>query len=359
MSDRLPWLEYTGQTTPELIACKSTHSIASLSFAFEWGIQAKARRASEADLTAEELLVLAVLALEREVNNGGYFQFFWNSSRRFAPIIVESLLRLGCADAAAITERAIAALRLKSLSVESVSEAIVSENAKRDAILDACDQDFYKLPAIPEQLFSFIEEHQNRIVLSRTDDYPRHPIPQKLSNVSRLYIGLVTWKKDWNPGLEEARQVAEQLARKEGLPATEAEIEGAAVLHVLERSTHAGDLGNAEYLAVRAFELMRDEPMHTVVHRSLVHRLIQTGRVNLADAMTLKYLEYLKACDLSDLRTQNGLLFWVPLLQKKREILPLSVEFFTANFPQVNLNKPLPAQQIVKGRRAPGTGPAH
>ena len=95
MRERKPSLEYTGQTTPELLACKDSHSIGCLFLAFEWGIEAKERRIGEAALTEEERLVLAVQAVDREVNNGGYDQFFRNSSRRFTPIVVRSLQLLG------------------------------------------------------------------------------------------------------------------------------------------------------------------------------------------------------------------------------------------------------------------------
>ena len=87
----LEWLEYEGQTTSELMACKNTHRIDSILCAFEWGIQAKSKPEGEDALTDEERLVLAVMALTREVNNGGYHQFFVNSSSRFAPTIVDSL----------------------------------------------------------------------------------------------------------------------------------------------------------------------------------------------------------------------------------------------------------------------------
>ena len=90
----LPWLDYTGQSTQELIACKNTHRIDSLLCALEEGIQAKERQDGEAGLTDEERVVLAVRALDREVNNGGFSQFFANSSRRFVPIIVDSLRRI-------------------------------------------------------------------------------------------------------------------------------------------------------------------------------------------------------------------------------------------------------------------------
>jgi AraC-like DNA-binding protein len=62
--EKLPWLEYTGQTTSKLIACKNTHRIASLLCAFEWGIQAKVGPGSEEELTKDEPLVLAVMALQ-------------------------------------------------------------------------------------------------------------------------------------------------------------------------------------------------------------------------------------------------------------------------------------------------------
>jgi hypothetical protein len=68
----LPGLDYTGQTTPELLACKDSHRIDSLLCAFEDGIQAKLNPPHDACLNDEENLVLAVMALEREVKNGGY-----------------------------------------------------------------------------------------------------------------------------------------------------------------------------------------------------------------------------------------------------------------------------------------------
>jgi hypothetical protein len=88
----LPWLDYSGEAASELIACKNSHRIDSLLCAFEEGIQNK--REQQGSVTDEERLVLAVMALEREVNNGGHRQFFVNSSREFAPVIEESLLRI-------------------------------------------------------------------------------------------------------------------------------------------------------------------------------------------------------------------------------------------------------------------------
>jgi len=39
--EKVPWLDYTGQTTRELLACKESHAIVSLLCALEESIQAK------------------------------------------------------------------------------------------------------------------------------------------------------------------------------------------------------------------------------------------------------------------------------------------------------------------------------
>src|SRR5260370_16965113 len=50
-----------------------------------------------------------IWAVESEVNNGGFSQYFLNSSAESAPFVVEALRIIGAADTAAICERAIAA----------------------------------------------------------------------------------------------------------------------------------------------------------------------------------------------------------------------------------------------------------
>lgn len=84
----LPWLEYAGQSTAALIAAKETHRIDSILCAFEQAVQRKLEL--EQALSEEEMLILAVEALEREVNNGGYHQFFVNSPQ-FAGSIADFL----------------------------------------------------------------------------------------------------------------------------------------------------------------------------------------------------------------------------------------------------------------------------
>jgi len=69
------------------------YRIDSLVLAFEQAISRKAARAGDRRLANEERVRLAVEALEREVNNGGYDQFFLNPS---ASVIVDSQSSFRC-----------------------------------------------------------------------------------------------------------------------------------------------------------------------------------------------------------------------------------------------------------------------
>jgi len=354
---RLPRFEYTGQTTPEILACKGTHGLSSLLLAFEWGIEAKVRASNGEPPTEAEITVLAVQALNREVNNGGYHQFFWNSSRQYAPIIADALRRIGCSETAAITERAIAALNPDALTVEAVNSAILPESKERDAIFSLCDKDFYRLPDISVNLFAFLEDHQNDVQLIRTDDYPRFPPKRPRSNATILRSKLEWYKKGWNPSFEEACNVARELAAQKEISATDGDIEGAATLFCLKRCVRAGDFETGKTLADRASELMRDDPTYIITLRDWAQFLVTSGRQALADVTSINYLKYLKQCDPSEVSTVNSIRFWAELLQTNPEALPESHKFFISNFPELDLNKPIEKKAFVKNGRAPGTGP--
>jgi hypothetical protein len=307
----LPWLDYTGQTTAELLACKETHRIDSLLCAFEQGIQAKGE-----NITEEEVLVLAVMALDREVNNGGYSQFFVNSSRRFAPIIAHCLGQIGCTATQEITVRALAAT-----------------GGERKSILDECDQDYYKLNEITPNLFRFVEQHQDRIQLVKAIlPPPRKPTP--LSTASKLHIKLTLSKKR-TLDLDAARTLAREIAHNSGMSAADSDIESAAALYAFTCAVAAADLEAAERAAPAAFDLMRDDTSHCVIHRKWVELAIDAARWGTADAATLAYLKYLESCDRSELGTKNRILYWGVLLQKAPGMLPQSEQYFAEAFPDV------------------------
>ena len=106
--NKIPWLDYTGQSTADILAHKATHRVDSLLCALEQAILHRQSRFPALETTPEERTLLAVMALEQEVNNGGYHQFFINSSRKYALTIVPA-----------------------------------KPNPERDKVLDAIDSQFY------------------------------------------------------------------------------------------------------------------------------------------------------------------------------------------------------------------------
>jgi hypothetical protein len=126
----LLWLDgYCGQTVEELIALESKYRIESLVLAFECALGKKAARLGRESLSDEESIILAVEALEREVNNGGYDQYFFNTPE-YAPMIVRALQRIGCPKTAEITQNALIILQEMSITAEEF----------RPRILDVTDE---------------------------------------------------------------------------------------------------------------------------------------------------------------------------------------------------------------------------
>lgn len=166
----LPFLEeYSGQSTDELLAMEKTHRIDSLLFVFELGIEKRKNRDGIEGLTTEEVIVLAVEGLEREVNNGGYDQFFVNSSAEYASVIVDALRRIGCPEVAAITKDAIAALGAPDLAWDTVEAFIHEDDEERDETLSACDDRYFEYPEdIAGNLFAFIKANRDNVRLPPT-----------------------------------------------------------------------------------------------------------------------------------------------------------------------------------------------
>lgn len=136
-----PWIEYTGQSSAELIALHQTHRIDSILCALEWAIQAKQEQQK---LSSEETLFLSIMALDREVMNGGFDQFFTNSSSQYAPVIVENLRAIGSENTARLAERAL-------------------ENREDFDALDAIDQEYYANYENEAKLWAYIQRHAQAI----------------------------------------------------------------------------------------------------------------------------------------------------------------------------------------------------
>jgi hypothetical protein len=191
--ENLEWLpEYSGQTVEELLALAAEYRVDSLIVALEQALDQKSARVGEQKLSEEERIVLAIEALEREVNNGGYSQFFTNSSGEYTPIIYESLVRIQCPEVGKITRRAIEALGPSTWTAGAIASSVAAyaeeENhhfeskggstfqrlpvdpnspSKHDAIwieLDQCDQLYYRATEnIAQKLFEFVKTNKQAI----------------------------------------------------------------------------------------------------------------------------------------------------------------------------------------------------
>ncbi len=163
----LRWLEsYNGESTDQLIALRTIYDITSINLAFEQAIDQKAYRIGEDNLTLEERTVLAIEALDREVNNGGYGQFFVNSSRQYADMIVDALQRIGCHKTAEITLRALKIVQKSPITENEMKFGTWEENETRQPELDICDNLYFaRVESIDDHLFSFIVEKRKQIAL--------------------------------------------------------------------------------------------------------------------------------------------------------------------------------------------------
>lgn len=162
MSDSDFLESYDGQSADELIALEGRYRIDSIVLAFEQAVQAKLEREPLAD---EERVILAVEALEREVNNGGYHQFLVNSSSEHADVIVEALRRIDCPKTAAITEQALAAIQFTAgMAPGDIAEFVMDRYDDFAQVLGKCDERYYDNDEpIADRLFQWIKHNRAKI----------------------------------------------------------------------------------------------------------------------------------------------------------------------------------------------------
>lgn len=159
----LQWLDgYCGEAVEQLISLEGKYRIDSLVLAFEQAMSQKAARVGMEGLSEEERIILAIEALEREVNNGGYSQFFINSPE-YAATIVQSLRRIGCSTTAEITQKALTVVQQHPAVWES-QRRIWEDNEKWFEVHHECNSLYFEHPEnIEVQLFEFIKANRSRI----------------------------------------------------------------------------------------------------------------------------------------------------------------------------------------------------
>ncbi len=103
-----------------------------------------------------------IWAVEAEVNNGGFSQYFLNTSAESAPFVVEALRIIGAPDTAAICERAIAVAFPSGLPESEDAIRLAATEFPDEVLekLEALDQEFFSYPHdLTELLFAYVSAH--------------------------------------------------------------------------------------------------------------------------------------------------------------------------------------------------------
>lgn len=159
---KLPFLyDHDGRTTDDLLALEGQYRIDSLVSAFEFALMEKTQP------TEPERVVLAVEAIEREVNNGGFNQFFFNSSREHAYFAPFALRAIGAPRTAKLVERAIHLVAGDNvLDADALQAKAVDSNDLLDRQLHELDEIYYRGEEEPlaDKLFEYIK--RNRVLIA-------------------------------------------------------------------------------------------------------------------------------------------------------------------------------------------------
>ncbi len=156
----LPFLESRGgRTLDELLRLEGAYRIDSLVLAIEEGLLEKD------EVEGEELVVVAVEAFEREVNNGGFGLLFENAGT-LVPHIAPALRAIGCPHTAALVDQAVVVLGVHDHADHRAVEAALVDEAIQEA-LGALDDAFFDLEdeSIEDALFAWVRVHRAGIVL--------------------------------------------------------------------------------------------------------------------------------------------------------------------------------------------------
>jgi hypothetical protein len=104
----------------------------------------------------------SIWAVESEVNNGGFSQYFQNTLDETAGFVTEALEMIGAPTTADICRRAIAAAFPDGLpsDPETVSSAASDFSDETEEKLNALDMEFYRYPHdLTQLLFTYVSRH--------------------------------------------------------------------------------------------------------------------------------------------------------------------------------------------------------
>lgn len=114
-------------------------------------------------LSLQERIFFITQRLESEVNNGGFSQFFYNSSGNFTNELFDSFISIGAEKTAQICKKSVDVFGCKMPVDGAEREAFIDQMFTDDinAVLNECDNMFYEyLDNIEELNFKYIIENK-------------------------------------------------------------------------------------------------------------------------------------------------------------------------------------------------------
>jgi Domain of unknown function (DUF4375) len=124
--------------------------------------------------TVPQTVFSALWEVESEVNNGGFSQYFVNSSAESAHFVVDALNMIGAPKTADICERAIATAFPAGLpqSEEAIRSAAADFSDEVLEKLEPLNEEFFSYPHnLADLLFAYVSEHPDEFgTLPKPDD---------------------------------------------------------------------------------------------------------------------------------------------------------------------------------------------
>ena len=164
MEDK-PWFEiYSGQTTDELISLKSRFRVDSLLSTFVQLIMQKEEMHGTDSISEAERVVLAIEPFVPFVNNGGFSQFYSNSSGKDVEFIVFALNEIGCPKTATLANLAKNIIGLPPSSSQEAYLVKISQDNTIDILLEPLNDKYWEYNEdIQWKLFAYIELNKEKI----------------------------------------------------------------------------------------------------------------------------------------------------------------------------------------------------
>ena len=113
-------------------------------------------------LSGPERVVHITQSLEMEVNNGGFSQYFFNSSGDLANELVDAYLEIGATKTADICKRAVALFGQSVPADRDERDDFISDNEEFDEILGQCDDAFFEYEEDLNALtYAYVMQHKD------------------------------------------------------------------------------------------------------------------------------------------------------------------------------------------------------